>query len=179
VITTPIARRYAKALFESVDGEGIEPVRQALTTFATAFDESAELRSVFQSPLYTPEEKQKVLSTLATKVGGPHIFLSLLMYALKHNRIVYIQEIAAAFVALADQATGHLSITVCSSQALPDAQKESIKARLAEATRRDVDVSFDIDSTIIAGIVVNIGGWVFDGSIKTQVSRWKTALIQE
>ncbi len=179
MITTPIARRYAKALFESVDGDRIEPVRQALTSFAMAFEESDELRSVFQSPLYTPEEKRKVLSTLVAQVGGPDILSSLLMYALKHNRIVCIQEIAAAFVALADQATGHLLITVRSSQALPDAQKENVKARLSEATRRDVDVLFDIDSTIIGGIVVSIGGWVFDGSIKTQVSRWKTALIQE
>ena len=179
MITTPIARRYAKALFESVDKDGIEPLRQALTAFAAAFGESAELQSVFVSPLYTSEEKRKVLSALATQVGGPQILSSLLLYALKHNRIVFIQEIAAAFVALVDQSTGHLSISVLSSQALTDAQKESMNARLAEATRRDVDVSFDIDSAIIGGIVINIGGWVFDGSIKTQVSRWKTALIQE
>lgn len=179
MITTPIARRYAKALFESVDADGIEPVRQALTAFAAACEQSEELRSVFLSPLYTAEEKRKVLSTLATQIGGPQVLSSLLSYALKHNRIVFIQEIAAAFVAMADQATGHLSITVLSSQALTDVQKKSMSARLAETTRRDVDVSFDIDPAIIGGIVVNIGGWVFDGSIKAQVSRWKTALIQE
>lgn len=179
MITTPIARRYAKALFESVDADGITPVRQALTAFAAACAQSEELRSVFLSPLYTAEEKRKVLSALATQIGGPQVLSSLLSYALKHNRIVFIQEIAAAFVAMADQATGHLSITVLSSHALTDGQKESMKARLAETTRRDVDVSFDIDPAIIGGIVVNIGGWVFDGSIKAQVSRWKTALIQE
>ncbi len=179
MITSPIARRYAKALFESVDRDGIDPIRQALTALAAAFEESSELRSVFLSPLYSAEDKRKVLAALASQVAGPALLSNLLSYALKHNRIVFIPEIAAAFVVLADQATGHLSIVVRSSHPVADAQKESLKVRLAESTRRDVDVSFEIDPTLIGGIVVNIGGWVFDGSIKTQVSRWKTALIQE
>jgi len=179
VITTPIARRYAKALFESLDRDGVAPARQALTAFAAAYAQSAELRSVFVSPLYPDEEKRKVLSTVLTQIAGPSVLSSLLSYALSHHRIVFIQEISAAFAVLADQATGRLSIEVISSHALTDAQKENLKARLAEATRRDVDASFDVDSALIGGIVMNIGGWVFDGSIKTQVSRWKTALIQE
>ena len=179
MITTPIARRYAKALFESVDGEDVGSVRSALAACATACEESAALRSVFASPLYPFDEKRSVLSALTTRVGCPSILTRLLLCALQHNRIMCIQGISAAFAALADRASGRLSITVISSHALADTQKEHVKARLAEATRRDVEVLFGIDPVIIGGIVVSIGGRVFDGSITAQLSRWKTALIQE
>lgn len=179
MITTPIARRYAKALFESVGLDGINPVRQSLDAFAHAYEESSELRTVFVSPLFTTDEKQKVLLELANQTGGPPILSSLLVYALRHNRIVFIREIAQAFATLADHATGHLSVGVTSSHVLTDVQKENIKKRLEGATGKNVEVLFRADSSIIGGIVLNITGWVFDGSVKTQISRWKTTLIQE
>ena len=104
---------------------------------------------------------------------------SLLVYALRHNRIVFIREIAQAFATLADHATGHLAVGVTSSHELTDVQKENIKKRLEGATGKNVEVVFRADSSIIGGIVLNISGWVFDGSVKTQISRWKTTLIQE
>lgn len=179
MITASIARRYAKALFESVDLDAINPVRQSLDAFAHAYEESSELRTVFVSPLFTMDEKQKVLLELARQTGGPPILSRLLVYALRHNRIVFIREISQAFAALADHATGHLSVGVTSSYELADVQKENIKNRLEKTTGRNVEVSFKSNSSIIGGIVLNISGWVFDGSVKTQISRWKTTLIQE
>ena len=179
MITTPIARRYAKALFESINDDDIVPVRQALTACASACEQSAALRSVFASPLYAFDEKREVLSALTARVGCPSILAKLLLYALQHNRMIFIREISAAFAALADRAAGRLSMTVVSSHALTDAQKKSVKARLEEATRCDVRVSYAVDPALIGGVVVSIGGRVFDGSIKTQLSQWKAALIQE
>jgi F-type H+-transporting ATPase subunit delta len=54
-----------------------------------------------------------------------------------------------------------------------------IEQRLAQATGQRVDVTTNVDPTIIGGIIARIGSTVYDGSVATQLSKIRQRLTQQ
>ena len=80
--TTEVGERYAQALFDLADETGaLEPVRADLASLRAAWNESADLRRLAQSPVIAAEDQQKGLTAIADKAkfnGVTRNFLGLL-----------------------------------------------------------------------------------------------------
>jgi F-type H+-transporting ATPase subunit delta len=53
-----------------------------------------------------------------------------------------------------------------------------LRAGLARATGRDVQIETRVDSALIGGAVARIGSTVYDGSVTTQLRKLKQSLIE-
>lgn len=59
---------------------------------------------------------------------------------------------------------------VTSASALTDQQKEEVQKRLLETTSYEsIQTEYQVDASLIGGIVIQIGDRVVDGSIRTQL----------
>ncbi|MDO4840967.1 MAG: F0F1 ATP synthase subunit delta, partial [Desulfovibrionaceae bacterium] len=70
---TKIARRYASAVFKLGMQEGGNVVAQrgkTLKDLDSLLDQNAALNNVFKSPIFSVDEKKKVLSDVLTKIGS-------------------------------------------------------------------------------------------------------------
>ena len=66
--TTEVGERYAQALFDLADETGaLEAVRADLASLRAAWNESADLRRLAQSPVIAAEDQQKGLTAIADK----------------------------------------------------------------------------------------------------------------
>ncbi len=65
------------------------------------------------------------------------------------------------------KAKGNKAEVVC-AYPLRDAQKKSLKEILSSKLNRDIAFTEKIDQEIVAGLVVRLGGFVIDGSIKNK-----------
>ena len=61
--------------------------------------------------------------------------------------------------------------TLTSAMPLDDRQVEEIKEALAKSTGKKVVLTVEVDPSLIGGVVTKIGDKVFDGSVKTQLTR--------
>ena len=179
VIKTAVARRYAQALFESLDVSSIEPTRVALTGLGQAIKDSVPLRHVVASPAFRPEDKIAVLAELGSRLGCPPIVKTFLEQIVKKNRVGFLPEIAEAFTKLADAAKGTQQVTVFSATALPPGEQKQISDRLRTMLKRQVEVTFHTDARYLAGVQIRLGSTVVDNTIRGRLQSMQRLLTKE
>lgn len=179
MIKSFVARRYAKALFELLDAASVEATRTGLTGLADALAASSSLRHVLVSPAFGFEDKQAVLAALSRRLGCPPIVDNFLAQLVRKNRIGFLPEIADAFAALADQAQGTQPVSVTSAKALSPAEQQGLRSRLRDLLRRDVDLTFQTDPSLLSGLRIRIGSTVFDSTIRSRLAAVQTLLTKE
>jgi len=54
-----------------------------------------------------------------------------------------------------------------------------LQERLAKATGRTIAMTTKVDPALIGGIVTRIGGTVYDGSLATQLTRFRDRMITQ
>ncbi len=174
-----VARRYAKALFDLLDQQGLEPARTALVGLGQAYRESAPLRHAMASPAFAEQDKVAVLSEVAQRLGCPAIGKSFLTQLIKNNRVPFLPDIAEAFSTLVDEARARQPVGVWSAAPLPPSEQEQIRAKLRETLRRDVDVEFHTEPQYIGGLHIRIGSTVVDSTIRGRLRAIQTLLTKE
>lgn len=170
-----IAKRYAKALF-SVTEQANESARVLadLHTLAQAVTETPEIKAFFASPVATINEKTKVLSALKGKVAPS---LEHLLDVLTENeRLEFVVQIAAAFEALIDAKNGRTRGLVKSATELTAEQRKSLETTIKKATGQQVILQFEVDPTLVGGLVAKVGGWTFDDSLTSHLASLKEHL---
>jgi F-type H+-transporting ATPase subunit delta len=179
VIKTAVARRYAKALFELLDGPGIEPARVALHGLGEAFTQSAALRHAVASPVFPEETKLGVLIEVATRMGCPPIVKKFLDQLVKKNRVSFLPDIAEAFAKLVDASKGTQQVSVSSADALPVTEQDRIITRLRDLLKRDVEVTFHTEPEHVAGLHIRLGSTVVDSTVRGRLSAMQRVLTKE
>ena len=74
--------------------------------------------------------------------------------------------------------SGTLRARVVSAEALSDEQQQAIGASLEKQTGKQVALTVSVDPALIGGVQTEIGGRLFDGSVKTQLKRIEESLTK-
>ena len=160
-----IGRRYASALFQLLEESGVEPARNALGALSQGLEDTPALKHVLASPVFKFEEKQVVLEELCQRMQAPTVMRDFLNQLLKNNRAVLLPEISQAFSDLADQKKGIQQIRVSSAKPLESTEQEQVKTELSGTLGQSVDVIFEVEPKLIAGLKIYIGSHVFDNTV--------------
>jgi F-type H+-transporting ATPase subunit delta len=176
VTQTAIGRRYAKALFELQDQADIGPTAGTLHVLAEAFTSSKEFRALLLSPVFTRDQKASVVSELASRSGCPPVTGRFLTHVVRKNRIAQIREMSEAFSKLADKAFNRTAVEVSSARPLSETDQAAMRLRLEQVTKGKIDLTARVEPGVIGGLEIRIGSTVYDGTVRGQLGRLRTAL---
>lgn len=175
LIQQSIARRYARALFESV-GTGFERAGNELAGVARAFEESPEVVAVFTSPQVESSVRSATLERIIA-AGSFHPLVSNVLRLLNdRERMGEVPMVARVFGELVDERMGRLRATLTSAEPLPAEMVERIEAALGQATQKQVAVKTELDPSMLGGVVARVGNVVYDGSLRTQLESLRREL---
>jgi len=175
-----VARRYAKALYDLGREEGLTDVFLSdLETVLSVMAASEEFRSVMESPLYDIELKRRILSQVASEVKVHAYTKSFLDILLEKDRFVYADSILEAYRQIIDESSGRVRAVVTSATELGKEQLDRISQALKKVVKKDVDIEVSVDPSLIGGIIAEVEGMVYDGSVRTQIARLKQSLKGE
>ena len=160
-----IGRRYASALFQLLEESGVEPARNALGSLTQGLEDTPALKHVLASPVFKFEEKQVVLEELCQRLQAPPVMRDFLNQLLRSNRAVLLPEISHAFAELADQQKGIQQVRVGSAKPLDSTEQEQVKRELTQTLGQKVDVVFEVETNLLAGLKIYIGSLVFDNTV--------------
>ncbi len=171
-------RIYAEALFGAADDAGrLGEVHEALADFATAVEESAELRSVLRNPQIESVAKGQILGDL---VGEEEpLFANFLHLVAEKGRAGEIDEIAREFERLMARKDRRLSVELTTARELSDAEADAILAQIEDAAGRKVDATRRVDPAIVGGIVLQAGSYRVDASVRGRLERLQTRTREE
>lgn len=174
-----ISRRYAKALVELGADQGkIGEFGQELAGIKELLEKEGFLRQILESPTFPLEKKSALLADLNETLQlstGMRSFLGLL---LEKDRLKYLGQIEAKFRAFADERSGVLRARITSAAKIKQTQQTAIKSTLEKLTGKAVELTLDENPELIGGLRAEVGGRVFDGSVRTQLKRIEESLTK-
>ena len=166
-----IARPYARALMADpgIDRAALlaslEVAGQALSDPAiAALTENPEI------------PRARLVAALTPDGSGQALVARLIDLLLHNDRLAALPWIATTFAALKDEAENRTHATVTTAQPLSEPQRERLRAALARRTGRSVELVVETDDRLLAGVIVQHGDMVLDGSIRGRLAALAHAL---
>ena len=167
-----IAERYARALLDiGVDRGTLENLGTELNRVNTLFAQSEDLYKVMSHPSFNAETRKNVLGELMERVIVGPTCRNFIFLLVDRNRISMIQRITKVFGDLVDQHLGRVRATITVAQPMSDPDRKRLERALGSATGKQVMLEHQVDPSIIAGVVTEVDGRVFDGSVRTSLAK--------
>jgi F-type H+-transporting ATPase subunit delta len=175
-----IAKRYARALIDLAREAGeIEHVLKELEVFEAYLEQSDALRQVLTNPSFSGDQRVAVLRDVLDTVKFSDLTRRFLLLVAEKRRMDIFGSILREYRNYYDEQQGLVRVTVISAVPLPQDLEKRLTAQIESLVNRKVVLTREIDPGILGGIVTRVGDLLFDGSLSTQLSRIKTALLQE
>lgn len=175
-----VATRYAQAIFEIGEESGqLQQLSAELAKVAAQISGSKELLTTLTDPAVSEERRFAVLSGLGSRLGVGPVTLNTLKLLVRRRRIGALPDIARALVARADAARGVVRVKVTSAKPLSDAFYERLTAQLESGLRRKVQLEKELDSTLIAGLSLQIGNNNIDGTVRGRLEKYEHQLLSQ
>jgi F-type H+-transporting ATPase subunit delta len=172
-----VAERYASSLFElALEANSVESVGSDLDRFQTMIDESADLKRLIVSPVFSADDQFKAISAIVTKAGISGLVANFLKVVARNRRLFAVPGIVKSYRVIAARHRGEVSADVTSAHALTAAQQTELKAALKGVTGKDVAINVTVDPSILGGLIVKVGSRQIDTSLRTKLSSLKLAL---
>jgi F-type H+-transporting ATPase subunit delta len=172
-----IAEVYARSLFEvAKERDALDLVREQLGQFADALSEERQLAQFFFSPYFSSAEKKDGLEKLID--GADEIFMNFLQALIERHRMPAIFRIRGRYDQLWDDENKLLPVQVTSAIELDQKTIRSIGDRIGEQTGLKVELSSDVDPDILGGIVLRVGNFILDASIRNRLNQLRKQVAQ-
>ncbi|HTW12834.1 MAG TPA: ATP synthase F1 subunit delta [Solirubrobacteraceae bacterium] len=172
-----IAQVYARSLFEVASEQNkLDTIKEQLGEFADALAGNREFAVFFFSPYFSVEEKKDGLRRAVE--GADPIFANFLEALLERHRMPAIYRIRTEFETLYDKTNKLLPVQVTSAIELDSELVASLGRRIGEQTGNQIELSTNIDPEILGGIVLRVGNFILDASIKTRLEQLRREVAQ-
>ncbi len=168
-------RMYARALFQAAQDEGrLEAVSADLGALAASLEEVPELRAFLRNPQIDPAGKAEVLDQVTA--GADELVRNFARLVAEKGRAGELAEMNAELEALVARAQNRLTVELTTSYELSDDEARSIVETIEKASERKVEASRSVDPSLIGGIVLQVGSYRADGSVRGRLERLRHEL---
>ena len=168
-------RMYARALFQAArEEERLEQVAADLAELARALDEVPELRALLRNPQIDPSEKAALLDQLTA--GGDELVRNFVRLVSEKGRAGELSEMSAELEALVAREQNRLALELTTAYELSEDEARSIVDKIQHASGRIVEATRSVDPGLIGGIVLQVGSFRADGSIRGRLERLRQEL---
>lgn len=172
-----VAQRYATAVFELARDEGnLGTLENDVATLDQALVDSADLRHLIESPIYSREATRDAIGGVAEKMGLSTATANTLRLMATKRRLGALPGVLAGLKDMIAEEKGEVSADVRSATPLTDDQRTKLAETLKAQVGRDVKMNVAVDESLIGGLVVKLGSRMIDTSIATKLARLRNSM---
>jgi F-type H+-transporting ATPase subunit delta len=172
-----VSGRYATALFELArDEKSIDPVRADLDRFEAMLTDSADLKRLVRSPVFSADSQSRALAAVLDQAGISGTAANFLKVLTANRRLFAVSDVIRAFRALVARFKGEATADITVAEPLNDRNLDVLKTALKSVTGKDVALNVNVDPAIIGGLVVKLGSRMVDSSLRTKLNSIKHAM---
>jgi len=176
-ISANIAGRYAQAVFDLVKEQGgLDQLATQLDGLRTALADSADLRTLITSPLYSREQQETAIAAIAAKMGLSVTLTNTLRLMAQNRRLFVLPQLVARLGELIAEARGEVTAEVVSAAALSADQQKRLTETLAAKSGKTVKLNTSVDESLIGGMIVKLGSQMIDSSIRSKLASLQNAM---
>ncbi|MEG1610569.1 MAG: ATP synthase F1 subunit delta [Bilophila sp.] len=168
-----VAQRYAHALFALGKEQGMDSLEsygKALTELVQTLGETPELARLFCAPVISIAEKKNVLRQLLDAFSADPMVKNFCFLLADKERLSSLEAIAVCYGKLLDEARGIVRGRLLTATELSAKRQAGILATLEKRTSKQLALRFEVEPSILGGVVIQVGDRVFDASLRAQLT---------
>ena len=161
-----VSKVYGDALFEAARDCGkMDEIFEEVQSIGVILEENAELQKILGNPRVMREDKEQMIRG---RVSNEIVELMKLM--IEKGRYSKIDSVFEYFIGLVKEEKKIGIAYIATAVELSEAQKEAVMQRLLQTTKYEsFEMNYQVDASLIGGMVIRIGDRVVDTSIKTKL----------
>lgn len=176
-MNSAISKRYAKALFDlAIQDKLLDQTRTRLEELTETLTHHSDLSDICLNPMFSREEHWQVMEKIMGRLNCSQLVVRFVNLLVIKHRLVYLPEITRHFAELVDEKQGRERVRVQSPREMSDEDRAKLKAKLQETLGCEVALSIQHRPDLIAGISIQVGSQVFDGSVRGRLDELRRTL---
>ena len=172
-----VSDRYASALYDlAAEKKQVDDVLGDLSNLKNILKDNKELSLVVKSPLITSIDKLNIFESLLKKINANELTSTFIKVIEQNKRFSNLASIITQFININSQKRGDVLADVTSADELNDDQKNNITNQLKSILGDKLSLSFDVDKSIMGGLIVKVGSKMIDTSLANKINKLKIAM---
>ncbi|RYE06469.1 MAG: ATP synthase F1 subunit delta [Rickettsiaceae bacterium] len=169
---TKVIKNYANALYAYADEKkATELILAQLEFINQAINNNESLKSILQSPIINKSIKTSILTKIVNEFGQEKLLEDFLLIVIKNSRELILSEIYQQYKQLLDKDKNIENVHVTSARVLDQSGEQVIIDYLQiRLTDKNIAVKFNVDATIMGGILISYSNNVIDLSILGKIN---------
>ncbi len=176
-ISSGIAKRYATAVFElAKESRSLKTLEADVEALDGALTQSADLRSLITSPVYSRDQVTTAITAVAKKMNLSQIVTGTLGLMASKRRLFALPQVLTALRVLIAEEKGEVTAEITSAKALTKAQEAELAKTLKARVGKEIKLKLTVDESLIGGLVIKVGSQMIDTSIRAQLAALKNSM---
>ena len=173
------SKSYATALYElSKENSELDKVENGMKSLNKLLNESSDFKEMISSPTVAKEDKKNVLFAIADQNNFSQILKKFLGFLAIKNRLFFLGKIIESFLNLISNNKGELKAKLVSSKKLSIEEQKKIQNELSKDFKSPLNINFEYDPDLIAGLIIQIGSIMVDTSIRTKLKKLEKNMVE-
>ncbi len=166
-----IAVRYAEALFNvALEKKLLDRTSADIAHVLEVCADNPDLLRFFSLPDVESSQKEALVDRLFREDAEEPI-MGLLHVLIRADRIDQMEDIFTDYNRRVMEYERRARAVVTSAAPLSQAEIANVRAALAKALQKEIEIDTEVDPSLIGGLVVRVGDAVFDNSIRSSLSK--------
>jgi len=173
------SKSYALALYElSKESSELDKVVEEIKSINQLLNVSHEFKEVILNPTVSKEDKERIISIIAKNNNFSKTSMKFLGFVSIKNRLFFLDKIVESFLNLVSKNKGELKAKLISSKKLLEEEKIKIKTELSKNFKSTLNIDYEYDPSLIAGLIIQVGSVMVDTSTKTKLKKLEKNMIE-
>jgi F-type H+-transporting ATPase subunit delta len=174
-----VAHVYAEALLNAAEKQGQSgQVLESLDSLIRdVFPAEPQFEAFLQSSAVGRERKAQVIDKVFEGKASP-VFVDFFKVLNQHERLNLLRPILTAAKELRDERAKRIRVKVRSAVPLADSQTNRLVEQLRQNLKLEPVLQMEIDHELLGGVVVRVGDWLYDASVRARLDSIRNQLIE-
>ncbi|CAH1854833.1 ATP synthase F1 subunit delta [Convivina intestini] len=175
--TRQIVNQYAQAILElAAEQHNSDEVVADLTALKQVIAEQPMLLVTLASRELDAKNQDQLVNTL-TKTAVPSV-QNLLRILMANGRLMLLDQIIDDFLDLYKQSQGIVDVDIITALEVEQDQKAKLEAAfIRHSGAKQLNPTYQVDPTIIGGVIMQSKSLLVDGSLRTKITQMKAQLL--
>ena len=173
------AGRYSLALYElAIEANILIEVEKHSSSIINLIKASEDFRSLIKDPTNKKEDQLNALKKVSEQYKLNGLLTKFLSFLISKRRFFYLDKILKSFIETCSIKRGEVKAELTSAKDLSDNEVDSIKEELTKNFSSKIKLNYKHDTSLIGGLIVQVGSTMVDTSIKNKLQQIENRMIE-
>jgi len=174
-----VSERYALALLDLAEqGKAVDKVLDDFASLEKALEDSKDFARFIAAPLISKSQQSAVIKDISKKGKFQKMTSNFLGVLIENGRLNALPGVIASYKKKVSEKNGEVFVKVETAFKITAKQTKDLQKKIEKALGSDVSMDMQISPEIIGGMVITIGSYMIDDSVRRKLERLNATLVK-